>query len=440
MNLQKQSPNSIKLEEAVLGSIIINKKSLEKVIDILKPEFFYLKKNKIIFKYIKKLFYEYNKIDFLTLISELKKDNVLNVIGGEIYISYIINNNTNFNKIEKYVKILIEKFILRKLIKLSTTIINRTYRENTNTLDLLNYIQINIDDIYIKYIKNNLRSIKHLIPKTIKRINNKNFLYIPTGFNKLDNIILGLQKSDLIIIASRPGMGKTSFALSLIINIIKRNIPIGLFSLEMSYYQIISRLITLETKISYEKLNTINLTKKELKIFKKKIKNIKKYPLYIDDSPYLSLIDLKNKCRKLIYKHNVKLIIIDYLQLINVNDIKIKNREQEISTISRNIKYIAKEFKIPIIAISQLSRAVEIRGGYKRPMLSDLRESGAIEQDADIVLLLYRPDYYGFKYWDNDYTTLCEGQAEIIIAKHRNGKLGNIKLKFIKTQAKFKNL
>lgn len=386
------------------------------------------------------MFYEYNKIDFLTLISELKKDNVLNVIGGEIYISYIINNNTNFNKIEKYVKILIEKFILRKLIKLSTTIINRTYRENTNTLDLLNYIQINIDDIYIKYIKNNLRSIKHLIPKTIKRINNKNFLYIPTGFNKLDNIILGLQKSDLIIIASRPGMGKTSFALSLIINIIKRNIPIGLFSLEMSYYQIISRLITLETKISYEKLNTINLTKKELKIFKKKIKNIKKYPLYIDDSPYLSLIDLKNKCRKLIYKHNVKLIIIDYLQLINVNDIKIKNREQEISTISRNIKYIAKEFKIPIIAISQLSRAVEIRGGYKRPMLSDLRESGAIEQDADIVLLLYRPDYYGFKYWDNDYTTLCEGQAEIIIAKHRNGKLGNIKLKFIKTQAKFKNL
>lgn len=235
-------------------------------------------------------------------------------------------------------------------------------------------------------------------------------------------------------------MGKTSFALSLAINIIKKKIPIGYFSLEMSYIQIISRLITFETNISYEKFKTSNLTKQEFNIFKKKIKYIKKYPLFIDDSPYLSIVDLKNKCRKLVYKYNVKIIIIDYLQLINVSNSNFKNynREQEISTISRNIKYIAKEFKIPIIAISQLSRAVEFRGGNKRPLLSDLRESGAIEQDADIVLLLYRPEYYGFKYWDDNYS-LCSGEAEIIIAKHRNGRLGNIKLKFIKKKAIFKN-
>lgn len=232
-------------------------------------------------------------------------------------------------------------------------------------------------------------------------------------------------------------MGKTSLALSLTRNIIKKKIPIGYFSLEMSNIQIIYRLLMLDTDIPYEKLKTSKLTIQELNYLNKKINLIKKYPFYIDDSPYLSILDLKNKCRKLVYKYNVKVIIIDYLQLINVNNKKY-NREQEISSISRNIKYIAKEFKITIIAISQLSRAVEVRGGNKKPLLSDLRESGAIEQDADIVLLLYRPDYYGFKFWDNNQ--LCLGEAEIIIAKHRNGKLGNIKLKFIKNKAMFKDL
>ncbi|WGH25837.1 MAG: replicative DNA helicase [Candidatus Shikimatogenerans bostrichidophilus] len=422
----------------------MNKRSLEKVIDILNPEIFYKNENKLIFKYIQKLFYEYKKIDLLTLLSELKKNDILKLIGGEHYISYIIHKFTSFYNIEEYVKILIKKFILRKIIDLSINIINKSYEEKIDAFELLNEIQININNISIEYIKTNIKSIKYLIPKTINKIKenllNKNLFYIKSGFKDLDNIILGLQKSDLIIIASRPGMGKTSFALSLAINIIKKKIPIGYFSLEMSYIQIISRLITFETNISYEKFKTSNLTKQEFNIFKKKIKYIKKYPLFIDDSPYLSIVDLKNKCRKLVYKYNVKIIIIDYLQLINVSNSNFKNynREQEISTISRNIKYIAKEFKIPIIAISQLSRAVEFRGGNKRPLLSDLRESGAIEQDADIVLLLYRPEYYGFKYWDDNYS-LCSGEAEIIIAKHRNGRLGNIKLKFIKKKAIFKN-
>ncbi|MDH3004794.1 MAG: hypothetical protein NHF85_00580 [Candidatus Shikimatogenerans sp. JK-2022] len=304
----------------------MNKKSLEQVIDILKPEIFYKKKNKILYKYIQKLYNEYNKVDFLILISELKKDDQLKKIGGEIYISYIMHKDTNFYKIKNYVKILIKKFIYRKLIKLSIDIINKSKKEILDAFDLLNYLKLNLEEIYLNYIKNNIKTIKDLIPKTIKSFkkNKNNSLYIPTGFKKLDKIILGLHKSDVIIIASRPGMGKTSFALSLINNIIKNNnnIPIALFSLEMSYTQIISRFITYETNINYEKLKKYNLTKNELKYLKKKIKNINKYPFYIDDSPFLSLLDLKNKCRELVYKNKVKLIIIDYLQLINISHIK----------------------------------------------------------------------------------------------------------------------
>ncbi|WGH24726.1 MAG: replicative DNA helicase [Candidatus Shikimatogenerans bostrichidophilus] len=417
---------------------MLNKKSLIKVIDSLTPEVFYKKKNKILFRYIKIVYNKYNRIDLLTLISELKKYNKLKIIGGEIYITYLLNNYTNFYKIKNYVKLLIEKFILRRLIKISVDTINKINKIGINPILLINEIQDNIDNLNINYIDNKIKSIKKILPKTIKQINKKVFL--PTGFTKLDNIILGLHKSDLIIVASRPGMGKTSFALSLIINYLKQNIPVGLFSLEMSYYQIMSRLLIFETGIPYDRLNNLDLTEEEINLFKIKINELNKYKFFLDDSSYLTITDLKNRCRQLIYKYKVKLIILDYLQLIYVDNNKFRTREQEISTISRNIKYIAKEFQIPIIAISQLSRAVEIRGGFKRPFLSDLRESGAIEQDADIVLLLYRPEYYGFKYWDGDITKPCNGQAEIIVSKHRNGKLGNLRLKFVQEKAIFENI
>ncbi|WGH27217.1 MAG: replicative DNA helicase [Candidatus Shikimatogenerans bostrichidophilus] len=424
---------------------MVNKKSLEKVINILKSYFFYDKKHKIIFFYIKKIYLKYKKIDLYNLIFFLKKDNKLEYIGGEYYISYIIQKLTYFNNIKRYVKILINKFILRKLIILSINIINKSYNnEYINVFKILDFIQLYIFELSNKYVYNNIKTFKFLLLKTYKKFKNnylkKKILFIPSGFKKLDNIILGFQKSDLIIIASRPGMGKTSLALSLINNIIKKNIAVGLFSLEMSYIQIITRLLSFNTNITYEKLKNFNFNKKEFNILKNNIKKINKYNLFIDDSSTLSLLDFKKKCKKLIYKYNVKIIIIDYLQLIKVknSNFKINNREQEISIISRNIKYIARKFKISIIALSQLSRAVEYRGGYKKPLLSDLRESGAIEQDSDIVLLLYRPEYYGFKYW-YDNNKLCIDEAEIIIAKHRNGILGNIKLKFIKRIAMFKN-
>ncbi|MDH3003836.1 MAG: replicative DNA helicase [Candidatus Shikimatogenerans sp. JK-2022] len=439
-------PNSLILEEAILGTIIMNKKCLEKIINVLKIKYFFYEKNKILFFYIKKIYYEYNKVDLLNLIYFLKNDNKLELIGNVNYLSYIIQKITSFYNIKKYVKLLKNKYIIRKLIFLSYKIIIKCNRNNVNINKLFDFIQNYIFKLYYKNKKNNIKNFKYLLYKTFKNIKNNylenKLVFISTGFKKLDNIILGLQKSDFIIIASRPGMGKTSFALSLVKNILNNNkISIGLFSLEMSYNQIIIRLLSFNTKLTYKKLNNFNFDKNEFDIFKKKFNNIKKYNLFIDDSSTLSILELKEKCKKLVNKYNVKIIIIDYLQLINIKkelNLQNLNREQEISLISRTIKYISKKLKITIIALSQLSRAVELRGGYKRPLLSDLRESGAIEQDSDIVIFLYRPDYYGYKYWYDD-NTRCLNQAEVIIAKHRNGRLGNFKLNFIKKIAFFKN-
>jgi replicative DNA helicase len=281
--------------------------------------------------------------------------------------------------------------------------------------------------------------------KRIEEIANKEGLSgIATGFEKLDKITSGWQPSDLIIIAARPGMGKTAFVLSMARNIaIDFGQPVALFSLEMSSVQLITRLISSETGLSSEKLRTGKLEKHEWEQLSTKVKDLEKAPLYIDDSPSLSIFDLRAKARRLSSQHGIKLIIVDYLQLMTAGGSNGKgggNREQEISTISRNLKALAKELEVPVIALSQLSRAVETRGSSKRPLLSDLRESGAIEQDADIVSFIYRPEYYKIDEWDDQEQTPTDGQAEFIIAKHRNGSLENIRLKFIGNLGKFDNL
>jgi len=281
--------------------------------------------------------------------------------------------------------------------------------------------------------------------KRIEEIANKEGLSgIATGFEKLDKITSGWQPSDLIIIAARPGMGKTAFVLSMARNIaIDFGQPVALFSLEMSSVQLITRLISSETGLSSEKLRTGKLEKHEWEQLSTKVKDLEKAPLYIDDSPSLSIFDLRAKARRLSSQHGIKLIIVDYLQLMTAGGSNGKgggNREQEISTISRNLKALAKELEVPVIALSQLSRAVETRGSSKRPLLSDLRESGAIEQDADIVSFIYRPEYYKIDEWDDQEQTPTAGQAEFIIAKHRNGSLENIRLKFIGNLGKFDNL
>ena len=265
---------------------------------------------------------------------------------------------------------------------------------------------------------------------------------MPSGFDKLDEITSGWQPSDLIIIAARPGMGKTALTLSMARNIaVNKGLPVAFFSLEMSSVQLITRLISSETGLSSEKLRTGRLEKHEWEQLNVKVKALEKAPLFIDDTPSLSIFDLRAKARRLASQHGIKLVIIDYLQLMTIGSSqKAGNREQEISTISRNLKALAKELEVPVIALSQLSRAVETRGGSKRPLLSDLRESGAIEQDADIVSFIYRPEYYKIEEWDDEQQSPTEGQAELIIAKHRNGGLDNIRLKFIGSLGKFENL
>ncbi|MDO7598744.1 MAG: replicative DNA helicase, partial [Flavobacteriaceae bacterium] len=265
---------------------------------------------------------------------------------------------------------------------------------------------------------------------------------VATGFEKLDALTSGWQPSDLIIIAARPGMGKTALTLSMARNIaVTQQTPVAFFSLEMSSVQLITRLISAETGLSSGKLRTGKLASHEWEQLNVKVGDLERAPLFIDDTPSLSIFDLRAKARRLSSQHGIKLIVVDYLQLMTAGTSnKAGNREQEISTISRNLKALAKELDIPVIALSQLSRAVETRGGTKRPLLSDLRESGAIEQDADIVSFIYRPEYYGIDEWDDDERTPSEGQAEFIVAKHRNGGLDNIRLKFIGHLGKFDNL
>lgn len=438
----KVPPHALDLEEAVLGAIIIDKNGLNKIIDIITPNIFYKYEHRIIFASIQKLFYNNDPIDLNTVSNFLRKNGKLEVIGGDYYLMQLTQKVMSSAHIEYHSRILQQKFIMRSLIELSNEIISKAYDESNNVFDILNYSESKIFEITHNNLKKNFETAQNLIYQAIdniKRVEKTNGISgIPSGFKKIDEITSGWQNSDLIILAGRPGMGKTAFMLSMARNIvIEENLPVAIFSLEMSSLQIINRLISYETGISSEQLRKARLSKDEWNLLYQKIDKLETSPLFVDDTPSLSVFELRTKCRRLVSQHKIRLIMIDYLQLMG-SEINFKhNREQEISFISRSLKSIAKELNIPIIALSQLSRAVEIRGGNKRPLLSDLRESGAIEQDADIVAFIYRPDYYGFINWDNQDASPCKGQSEIIIAKHRNGSLQNIRMEFLIEQTKF---
>ncbi|WP_185857842.1 replicative DNA helicase [Blattabacterium cuenoti] len=444
----KIPPQALDLEEAIIGAIMIDKKGLDEVIDILFPEIFYKKEHQEIFIAIQKLYHDSKPIDLYTVLNELRRIGKLESIGGELYLIGLTQKVISSAHIEYHSRIIVQKFILRKLISISSNLIQKCYDESTDVFDLLDHAESKLFEINQKYlITKKFETTQCLIQKAIEKIKKtekEGLSGISSGFHKLDNITSGWQNSDLIILASRPGMGKTTFMLSMVKNIVvNQKIPIIIFSLEMSSIQLITKLISSETGISSDKIKRANLSQLDWEHLLHKTKNLKNVPLFIDDTPSLSIFSLRAKCRRLISKHGIKLIFIDYMQLMGITDhnFRLQNREQEISVISRSLKSIAKELDIPIIALSQLSRAVETRGGSKRPILSDLRESGAIEQDADIVLFIYRPEYYGFKIWDSDEDNdSCIGQAEIIIAKHRNGGLDKFRLKFISDQAKFLNL
>lgn len=449
INLEKGKlpPQVLDLEEAVLGAMMIDKKGVDEVIDILQPDAFYKDAHKYIFEAIVQLFTDTQPIDLLTVSAQLRKNAKLDLAGGDFYLIQLTQKISSSAHIEFHSRIILQKYIQRSLIRISSDIIEESYDETTDVFDLLDKAESKLYEVTQGNIKRSSETAQSLVLQAKKRIEEiakqEGLSGVATGFDKLDKITSGWQPSDLIIIAARPGMGKTAFVLSMARNIaIDSKLPVALFSLEMSSVQLITRLISSETGLSSEKLRTGKLEKHEWEQLSVKVKNLEKAPLFIDDSPSLSIFDLRAKARRLASQHGIKLIIVDYLQLMTAggNGKGAGNREQEISTISRNLKALAKELSIPVIALSQLSRAVETRGSSKRPLLSDLRESGAIEQDADIVSFIYRPEYYKIDEWDDDEQSPTAGQAEFIIAKHRNGSLESIRLKFIGNLGKFDNL
>ncbi|NRB58741.1 MAG: replicative DNA helicase [Winogradskyella sp.] len=442
----KIPPQAIDLEEVVLGAMMIDKRGVDEVIDILSPEAFYKEAHKHIFEAIFKLFENSEPIDLLTVSTQLKKDAKLDVIGGDFYLISLTQRVSSSAHIEFHARIILQKYIQRSLIKISNEIIEEAYDETKDVFDLLDNAEAKLYEVTQGNVKKSTETAQSLVikaKKKIEEISNKEGLSgIPTGFTKLDKLTSGWQPSDLIIVAARPGMGKTALTLTMARNIaVDFNQPVAFFSLEMSSVQLITRLISSETGLSSEKLRTGKLEKHEWEQLNVKVKTLEKAPLYIDDTPSLSIFDLRAKARRLASQYGIKMIMIDYLQLMTAGGSqKGGNREQEISMISRNLKALAKELNVPVIALSQLSRAVETRGGSKRPLLSDLRESGAIEQDADIVSFIYRPEYYKIDEWDDEERSPTEGQGEFIVAKHRNGGLENIRLKFIGHLGKFDNL
>ncbi|AXG70874.1 replicative DNA helicase [Kordia sp. SMS9] len=442
----KLPPQAIDLEEVVLGAMMIDKKGVDEVIDILSPEAFYKEANKLVYEAIFQLFENSEPIDLLTVSSQLRKNANLEIVGGDFYLISLTQKVSSSAHIEFHARIILQKFIQRSLIKISNEIIEDAYDETTDVFSLLDKAESRLYEVTQGNIKKSSETAQSLViqaKKKIEEISNKEGLSgIPTGFTQLDKLTSGWQPSDLIIVAARPGMGKTALTLSMARNIaVDQNIPVAFFSLEMASVQLITRLISSETGLSSEKLRTGKLAKHEWEQLNVKVKGLEKAPLFIDDTPSLSIFDLRAKARRLASQHGIKMIMIDYLQLMTAGGSqKGGNREQEISTISRNLKALAKELNVPVIALSQLSRAVETRGGSKRPLLSDLRESGAIEQDADIVSFIYRPEYYKIEEWDDEERSPTEGQAEFIVAKHRNGGLDNIRLKFIGHLGKFDNL
>lgn len=449
INLEKGKlpPQVIDLEEAVLGAMMIDKKGVDDVIDILQADAFYKDSHKYIFEAIVQLFTETQPIDLLTVSAQLKKNGKLELAGGDFYLIQLTQKISSSAHIEFHSRIILQKFIQRSLIRISTEIIEDSYDETTDVFDLLDKAESKLYEVTQGNIKRSSETAQSLVLQAKKRIEEiskqEGLSGVETGFTNLDKLTSGWQPSDLIIIAARPAMGKTAFVLSMARNIaIDYGHPVALFSLEMASVQLITRLISSETGLSSEKLRTGKLEPHEWTMLSTKVKNLEKAPLFIDDTPSLSIFDLRAKSRRLVSQHGIKIIIVDYLQLMTAggNGKGGGNREQEISTISRNLKALAKELNVPVIALSQLSRAVETRGSSKRPLLSDLRESGAIEQDADIVSFLYRPEYYKIDEWDDDEASPTAGQAEIMIAKHRNGSIENVRLKFIGHLGKFDNL
>lgn len=446
--LGKLPPQAVDLEETVLGALMLEKDALTTVIDILKPESFYKDAHKEIYAAIVTLFNNSEPVDLRTVASQLRKDGKLEFVGGAYYIADLTTKVNSAANIEYHARIVSEQAIKRELIRISSEIQHDAYEDTTDVFSLLDRTEQALFEVSESNIRKNYADMRSIMRQAMDELEAKKhhkdgLTGVPSGFSALDRVTSGWQKSDLVIIAARPGMGKTAFVVSAMRNAaVDFGQGVAIFSLEMSSVQLVNRLISAEAQLESEKIKKGNLADYEWEQLVYKTAKLTEAPIFIDDTPALSILELRAKCRRLKAQHDIQLIIIDYLQLMSGDSSKSGsgggNREQEIASISRALKNIAKELSVPVIALSQLSRAVETRGGDKRPQLSDLRESGSIEQDADMVMFLYRPEYYGLTEDENGMPT--QGVGEVIIAKHRNGSLDTVQLKFIGKYTKFTDL
>lgn len=440
----KVPPQANDLEEAVLGAVMLEKDKLAEVLEIIQsPDCFYVDAHQKIYSAIRGLFDKGMPVDLLTVTEELRKRNELELVGGAYFITKLTMSVVSSAHVEAHARIVMEKFIQRELIRISSQVIGEAYEDGTDVFDLLDKAESNLYEITDKHLRKNFSSLKDVLVRTVHEIeeakNRKDDMTgVPSGFTELDKLTSGWQRTDLIILAARPAVGKTAFSLNLAMNAAmnsKKAFPCAVFSLEMGSGQIVKRMLAAVTEVHMNAITKGRMQEHEFIQMTQRMNKLAGAQIFLDDQAALNIFELRAKARRLKQKHDIQLIIIDYLQLMQASVDKGGNREQEISKISRDLKALAKELDIPIIALSQLNRSVESRKDSKVPQLSDLRESGAIEQDADMVMFLYRPEYYGI---DNDEMGQpIEGETHIHVAKHRNGSTDTVKVRFIKEFQKF---
>lgn len=437
--MPKLPPQNVEAEQSVLGSLLLDKDAILKVADMITPDDFYRDDHKAIFSAMLKLFEKRMPMDVVTVSEELEKAGKFESVGGATYLTTLVNVVPTASHVEHYASIVQGKATLRRLIGAATKISELGYQEDSDLSKLLDTAEQSLFSVSQKHLKQNFVPIKDVLADSFERIDelhrNKGVLRgVPTGFRDLDNMLSGFQDSDLVIVAARPSMGKTAITLNMAAHAaVKEKRAVGFFSLEMSRDQLAERLLSLESGVDSWKLRTGNLSDEDFPKIGYAMGTLADAPIYIDDTPGLTITEIRSKCRRLQMEHGLDIVMIDYLQLISGSMKSSEaNRVQEISEISRNLKTLARELKVPVIALSQLSRAVEARPD-KRPMLSDLRESGSIEQDADIVMFIYREDYY-------DKNTDKKGITELLVRKHRNGPVGDVELFFVPEQTRFRSV
>ncbi len=450
LEIGKVQPQAVELEAAVIGACLIEKDAFGQVSDILKPRSFYDNKHQVIYAAIQSLAGENRPVDILTVTEKLRADGTLDQAGGPFYVAELSQKVLSSAHIEYHAHIVAQKALARELITYTSNIQRMAFDEGQDIDELMQTAEGRLFELSKTNMKKDFTQINPVLDEAIELVTKASkqtdgLSGLSSGYDDLDKYTSGWQNSDLVIIAARPAMGKTAFVLSMACNMaVRQKIPVAMFSLEMSNVQLVNRLISNVCELAGSKIRSGQLNDEEWRHLDVKIKELYDVPLYVDDTPSLSVFELRTKARRLVRDYGVKIIIIDYLQLMNASGMSYNSRQEEVSTISRSLKGLAKELNIPIIALSQLNRSVENRVGTdanspdtKRPQLSDLRESGAIEQDADMVCFIHRPEYY--KIYKDQHGNDLHGIAEIIIAKHRNGAVGDVRMRFIGEYARFAN-